>query len=121
MVRFKNRYLLFELVWKDGKLDDSISEQGKGAARLRAMAYRRCQPAGKRGRQQCCLPSQMAAGHHACAGRRPTAAPPGAHLCADEAVLLAVFRDSLQQNFGDHGLGCALASLQGGCTIARLV
>lgn len=28
MVRFKNRYLLFELVWKDGKLDDSISERG---------------------------------------------------------------------------------------------
>lgn len=27
MVRFKNRYLLFELVWKDGKLDDGISEQ----------------------------------------------------------------------------------------------
>lgn len=25
-MRFKNRYLLFELVWKDGKFDDSISE-----------------------------------------------------------------------------------------------
>lgn len=32
---------------------------------------------------------------------------------ADEAVLLTAFRDSMQQNFGDHGLGCALASLQG--------
>lgn len=32
---------------------------------------------------------------------------------AAEAVLLGAFRDSLQQNFGDHGLGCALASLQG--------
>ena len=32
---------------------------------------------------------------------------------ADDAVLLAAFRDSLQQNFGDHGLGSALASLQG--------
>ena len=27
MVRFKNRYLLFELVWKDGRFDDSISER----------------------------------------------------------------------------------------------
>lgn len=27
MVRFKNRYLLFELVWKDGRFDESISER----------------------------------------------------------------------------------------------
>ena len=25
-MRFKNRYLLFELVWKDGKFEESISE-----------------------------------------------------------------------------------------------
>ncbi|KAL4433886.1 hypothetical protein ABPG75_000327 [Micractinium tetrahymenae] len=54
MVRFKNRYLLFEVCWKDGRFDDSITE----------------------------------------------------------AILLAAFRDSLQQNFGDYGLGCALASFQ---------
>jgi RNase P/RNase MRP subunit POP5 len=30
----------------------------------------------------------------------------------DEAALLAVFRDSLQQTFGDYGLGSALASFQ---------
>ncbi|PSC69139.1 spindle assembly abnormal 6-like protein [Micractinium conductrix] len=53
-MRFKNRYLLFELQWKDGRLDEGLSE----------------------------------------------------------AALLASFRDSLQQNFGDHGLGCALASFQ---------
>lgn len=27
MVRFKNRYMVFELVWKDGKVDDTISER----------------------------------------------------------------------------------------------
>ena len=32
---------------------------------------------------------------------------------ADEAALLAVFRESLQQTFGDYGLGSALASFQG--------
>ena len=26
MVRFKNRYLLFELIWKDGKVDLAVSE-----------------------------------------------------------------------------------------------
>jgi hypothetical protein len=31
---------------------------------------------------------------------------------SDEAALLAVFRDSLQQTFGDYGLGSALASFQ---------
>ncbi|KAK9868193.1 hypothetical protein WJX84_000151 [Apatococcus fuscideae] len=46
MVRFKNRYLVFELIWKDG-----------------------------------------------------------------EAALLSTFRDLVAQNFGDHGLGQALASL----------
>lgn len=54
MVRFKNRYMLFEVCWKDGRFDDTITE----------------------------------------------------------AALLATFRDSLQQNFGDYGLGCALASFQ---------
>ncbi|KAL4419534.1 hypothetical protein ABPG77_005765 [Micractinium sp. CCAP 211/92] len=54
MVRFKNRYMLFEVCWKDGRYDDTITE----------------------------------------------------------AALLATFRDSLQQNFGDFGLGCALASFQ---------
>ncbi len=26
MVRFKNRFLLFELIWKDGRIDESLSE-----------------------------------------------------------------------------------------------
>lgn len=26
MVRFKNRYMLFEVCWKDGRFDDTISE-----------------------------------------------------------------------------------------------
>lgn len=54
MVRYHNRYMLFEMFWKDGKFDDSISE----------------------------------------------------------AVLLGAFRDNIQQCFGDHGLGSALASFQ---------
>lgn len=55
MVRFKNRYILFQLHWKDGKIDDSL----------------------------------------------------------DEPALLAVFRESIRQNFGDFGLGGALVSFQG--------
>jgi hypothetical protein len=42
--------------------------------------------------------------------------PPTAAACryaAGEVVLLNAFRDSLQLNFGDHGLGSALASMQG--------
>jgi ribonuclease P/MRP protein subunit POP5 len=53
MVRFKNRYLLVEMVWKDGRMDTSLNE----------------------------------------------------------AALLPVLRDSMAVNFGDHGLGMALASL----------
>ena len=30
-----------------------------------------------------------------------------------EAGLVGAFRDSIHENFGDHGLGCALASMQG--------
>ncbi|KAK9833872.1 hypothetical protein WJX74_008434 [Apatococcus lobatus] len=54
MVRFKNRYLVFELIWKDGKRDESLGE----------------------------------------------------------SALLNAFRELVAQNFGDHGLGQALASLQ---------
>lgn len=54
MVRFKNRYLLLELIWKDARIDLSLPE----------------------------------------------------------AALLGAFRDSMQSNFGDYGLGTALASLQ---------
>ena len=50
--------------------------------------------------------------------------PPPPMSCAsppaDDAVLLTAFRDSLQQNFGDHGLGSALASLQGELSCAVL-
>lgn len=34
-------------------------------------------------------------------------------IISDEAGLLAAIRDSLQQTFGDYGLGSALASFQG--------
>jgi hypothetical protein len=27
MVRFKNRYLVLELLWKDGRLDETLSEK----------------------------------------------------------------------------------------------
>lgn len=40
MVRFKNRYMLFDVSWKDGKFDDSISE--------RLCSGRSCQQACKR-------------------------------------------------------------------------
>lgn len=53
-MRFKNRYLLLEVVWKDGKTDLAITE----------------------------------------------------------LALLGVFRESIKQNFGDYGLGLALASVQ---------
>ena len=53
-MRFKNRYLLLELVWKDARMDNVLLE--------------------------------------------PT--------------LLARFRESLAANFGDHGVGLALQSLQ---------
>ena len=46
MVRFKNRYLLFELVWKDGRLDDSISEPGGGQGAVLRACMRQCQPCG---------------------------------------------------------------------------
>lgn len=86
-MRYKNRYLLFELLWKDGKLDDSISERVRGC-RSRAAAC-----------------ATVAARHNA-----PSSC---VFETAGEGVLLGAFRDSLQQNFGDHGLGTALASLQG--------
>ena len=37
MVRFKNRYMVFELAWKDGKFDDSISEPWARPGVLRAV------------------------------------------------------------------------------------
>ena len=54
MVRFKNRYMLLELLWKDGKTELRLSE----------------------------------------------------------VTLLGIIRDSVQTNFGDYGLGIALAALQ---------
>mmetsp|Transcript_26598 Transcript_26598/g.44536 ORF Transcript_26598/g.44536 Transcript_26598/m.44536 type:complete len:146 (+) Transcript_26598:255-692(+) len=54
MVRFKNRYLVLELVWKESKTNEPL----------------------------------------------------------DERALLSVFRESLQLNFGDHGLGQCFGSLQ---------
>ena len=54
MVRYKNRYLLLELIWKDGKIDLGVSE----------------------------------------------------------GSLLGIIRESMQTNFGDYGLGSALASMQ---------
>ncbi|GLC39461.1 hypothetical protein PLESTF_000833500 [Pleodorina starrii] len=54
MVRLKNRYLVVEVTWKDGKIDDSCTDQ----------------------------------------------------------LLLQAIRDSVAQNFGDHGLGSSVASLQ---------
>ena len=53
-MRFKNRYLLLELVWKDARMDNVLLEP----------------------------------------------------------ALLARFRESLAANFGDHGVGLALQSLQ---------
>ncbi len=94
MVRFKNRYMLFEVCWKDGRYDDTISECRKPPwhAWTLMQAAERCQ-------------------------RRAAAAAAGTDgplsSLAAEAALLATFRDSLQQNFGDFGLGCALASFQG--------
>ena len=32
MVRFKNRYLLFEMVWKDGRVDDSLTDANVASA-----------------------------------------------------------------------------------------
>ncbi len=41
MVRFKNRFLVQQVVWKDGKRDDTLSEQSESlpeqASPLRAM------------------------------------------------------------------------------------
>lgn len=94
MVRFKNRYMLFEVCWKDGRYDDTISECRKPLwhAWKLMQAAERCQ-------------------------RRAAASAAGTDgpfsPLAAEAALLATFRDSLQQNFGDWGLGCALASFQG--------
>ena len=72
------RYLVFQLVWKDNRLDESLSE-------LKAfMASGVC--------QLCPADTQRA---------------------VDESNLLTTFRELVGQNFGDHGLGQALASLQG--------
>mmetsp|Transcript_31671 Transcript_31671/g.69216 ORF Transcript_31671/g.69216 Transcript_31671/m.69216 type:complete len:146 (-) Transcript_31671:458-895(-) len=54
MVRFKNRYLVLELIWKDSKTNEPL----------------------------------------------------------DERALVNVFRESVQLNFGDHGLGQCYGSLQ---------
>ena len=100
MVRFKNRYLLFELAWKDGKFDDSISELPRPVACLSSVKGPTAAPS-----TVACMPPVPTP---------PRPPPPAAAVPADEAVLLAAFRDSLRQNFGDHGLGTALASFQGG-------
>ena len=100
MVRFKNRYLVMEMVWKDGRIDEAVSE---------------CIPA-----DSAAVPSlQSAVNVRGLCRQRHTlvtdqcpalSVPPPA---AAEAVLLGAVRDSVQQNFGDYGLGCALASFQG--------
>ena len=38
MVRFKNRYVLVELIWKDGRLDDTFSEAKLQAVLRNSMA-----------------------------------------------------------------------------------
>ena len=88
--------MLLEALWKDGKIDESISAPASTSHRLTSI---RCTPV--------CCPS-----------RRPRAKQ--CHhmtfrvaLTADASVLLAALRESLATTFGDHGLGSALASLQG--------
>lgn len=93
MVRFKNRYLVMEMVWKDGRIDEAVSE---------------CTPCAT---EPClCVRGFVQSAARADRGP-PTLSPRGVR--AAEAVLLGAVRDSVQQNFGDYGLGCALASFQG--------
>ena len=119
MVRHKNRYMVFELMWKDGKVDDSISAWVAAHTDQRPRA---CAPAHAK-RAAAALGWGGADG---CSWLRRGAGVPAAALPANqprcpagplgrtgEAVLLAVFRESIQQNFGDFGLGSALASFQG--------
>lgn len=100
MVRFKNRYMVFELMWKDGKVDETIS------------ASNTCSKEFLEPRKACMRCAALPPLHS-------TAVMPP----ADEGVLLSVVRESIQQNFGDYGLGSALASFQGGalwCAAAPL-
>ena len=113
MVRFKNRYLLFELVWKDGKLDDSISERGGSSLALRRSYCVLGNLVRKEPSLLLLMSGKVAAWSCPCTACSPLPPCPCGPVRAAEAGLLGAFRDSLQQNFGDHGLGCALASLQG--------
>lgn len=68
------RYLLYEVVWKDNKADESISKTSA-----------------------CKLSHQLQ----------------DFPRFADEAALLAIFRESLLVNFGDHGVARSAMSLSG--------
>ena len=102
MLRFKNRYLLVELAFKDGKIDETISEctidtkiRTYSLSWLPLIA-------------QC--PSNA---RHTSLSPFPTSLPFSISQLAAEQIILGDIRQSLQQNFGDHALGSALVSLFG--------
>ena len=88
------RYLLLEALWKDGKIDESISAPASVAT----------------------MPASAPSCSHLPATCPPCAQPYGTEtfrVGTDASVLLAALRESLATTFGDFGLGSALASLQG--------
>lgn len=90
-MRFKNRYLLMELVWRDGK---TASQFSKCSSHSRS--------AGMHPVQHCIMC------HHDWMARHPASLLP-----ADEAALFGVMQKAMQLQFGDYGAAMASASLSG--------
>lgn len=109
MVRFKNRYIVFELTWKDGRLDEGLSELN-GATWANYFSYFRRHDVTAAIKDAeivvIKIPRYLEAFNIIFLGFVWTPS-------AGEAGLLTVFRENLQQTFGDYGLGSALASFQG--------
>jgi len=106
MVRFKNRYLLVQLAFKDGKIDETISEL-TFYTKVRAQSLPWSPLIVPIVKQRSSLAP-------------PTPTPPPLNLpsfstsqLAAEQIVLGDIRQSIQQNFGDHALGSALVSLFG--------
>ena len=92
MVRFKNRYLLFELTWENGCIDESVAAFDL----FRAGAFSSC------GAPKILWLCQQPAG---CVGEVLTVS-----LMTCLALLFAV-RDSVQVNFGDFAAGALMTPL----------
>jgi hypothetical protein len=105
MVRFKNRYLLVQLAFKDGKIDETISEL-TFYTKVRAQSLPWSPLIVPIVKQR----SSLGAPPHTPPLNLPSFST---SQLAAEQIVLGDIRKSIQQNFGDHALGSALVSLFG--------